>query len=38
MRKVMAVQEGNTMYAQFPNYKNIEDSCNLEGYVETYAH
>ena len=30
--------EGSAMYLQFPNCKNIEDSCSLENYVETYAH
>ena len=29
--------EGNAMYLQFLNYKNIEDSCSLENSVETYA-
>ena len=30
--------EGNVLYLQFANYKNIKDLSSLENYVEIYAH
>ena len=35
--KIMCA-EVNVMYLQFPNCKNIMDSCNLESQVLIYAH
>ena len=38
MQKSDGSAEGNAMYLQYPNYKNIDDSWSLENYVETCAH